>query len=209
MPRIHGRMVRQIRDGDSRRVSGVLGRRGIVRGVVVGGQVVIVDNGSRDLKRETRESLGGPLHGRLRGVGWEGVFTLQTKLERPAATGPTHHLLRSHCTICPDVACADALLAVGEDKGLSEKGWISIWIKDCGRPRKRGHVLTARMFTTLMTMARIPAEITIRQNASPSDFWLMAAMFRLPSTATPMIIMTAASVMKPASSPNRGQLRVK
>lgn len=58
-------------------------------------------------------------------------------------------------------------------------------------------------------MAKIPAEITIRQNAKPSDFWLIVAMFRFPSTAVPRIIMTAARAIKPASSPNNGQLRLK
>lgn len=104
---------------DSGRVPGVLGRPGIVE-IVAGSEetgVVVVDR-PRDLEREAREPLGHPLHGWLRGVGWEGVFTLQIEKERPAATGPTHHLLRSHRTICPDMTGADALLAVGEDEGL-------------------------------------------------------------------------------------------
>lgn len=109
----------QVWDSHTRRVAGVLGRRGVVE-VVVGSEVVRVRVGDRprDLERKARETLGHPLHGRLRGVGWEGVFTLQTELERPTTAGPTHHLLRSHCTICPDMAGTHALLAVGEYEGL-------------------------------------------------------------------------------------------
>lgn len=69
--------------------------------------------------------------------------------------------------------------------------------------------LTVSRLTTLITMARTPAEITIRQNDSPKDFWLMAAMFRLPRVATPRIIMIAARVKNPASSPKRGHERLK
>lgn len=85
---------------DLGRVPRVLGRRGIVH----------VDRVDRRgyLQRETRESPGGSLHGRLLRVRGEGVFTLQTELERPATTGPTHHLLRSHCTVCPNMARAEA-----------------------------------------------------------------------------------------------------
>ena len=105
-----GRMMRRVGHLELRRVPGISGRRRIV---------VPALEGSRDLERETvGQPLGGSLHGRLRGVGWEGVFTLQTELERPAATGPTHHLLRSHCTICSDMTGADAPFAVGENQGL-------------------------------------------------------------------------------------------
>lgn len=119
MRRVHGRVVSQVWDRNTRRVPGVLGRRGVVE-VVAGSEVVrvVIGDRPRDLERKAREPLGHALHGRLRGVGWEGVFTLQTELERPTAAGPTHHLLRSHCTICPDMAGADTLLAVGEDEGL-------------------------------------------------------------------------------------------
>jgi hypothetical protein len=55
------------------------------------------------------------------------------------------------------------------------------------------------MFTMLMIMARTPDEMTIRQNARPRFFWLIAAVFKLPRVATPRIIMVAARVMKPAS----------
>lgn len=96
-------------------------------------RVAVIVDGPRDLEREAREPLGHPLHGRLRGVGWEGVFTLQTELERPAATGPTHHLLRSHCTICPDMTGADALLAVGEDEGLRKNWLLAIFLFMVGK----------------------------------------------------------------------------
>lgn len=72
-----------------------------------------------------------------------------------------------------------------------------------------GISLTARIFTRLTTIARMPAEMIIRQNARPSDSWLMASVFRLPSTATPRIIMIAARAKKPASSPNMGHRRLK
>lgn len=112
-------MVSQVWNGDTRRVPGVFGRRGVVE-LVVGGEMgrVIVGERPGDLEWKAREPLGHSLHGRLWGVGWEGVFTLQTELERPTTAGPTHHLLRSHCTICSNMAGADALLSVGENEGL-------------------------------------------------------------------------------------------
>ena len=58
-------------------------------------------------------------------------------------------------------------------------------------------------------MARMPAEMMILQNARPRDCWLMTSVFRLPSTATPRIIMIAARAKKPASSPNMGYRRLK
>lgn len=199
----------EIWDRDPSSVSRVTGRSVIVCGMAwseVGIVVIVVPHGTRDLQREAREPFGHTFEGRLRRVARKALFTLQAELERPAsaagsADGSAEHLLRSHGTVCSDVASADALLAIGEDEGLRTE-LTSLLLQDEGR-------LTVKMLITLMTMARIPAEITIRQNANPRDVWLMASMFRLPSVAIPRIIMMPASAMKPASSPNRGQLRLK
>lgn len=144
----------------------------------------------------------------MRGVAWERVlFTLQiqTGLEGAVTAGPTHHLLGGDSPVLSDVPGAEAQGAVGEDEGL----WMRISIWCCGGEGRLGGRLTARIFTRLTTMARMPAEIIILQNARPSDCWLMASVFRLPSTATPRIIMIAARAKKPASSPNMGYLRLK
>lgn len=111
VPRVIGRVKCRVGHLDLCRVPRVLGRCSVV-------QIDGVER-RRDLEwKPRRKSLGRPLQGRLRGVCWEDVFTLQTELERPAATGPTHHLLRSHCTIGPNMACADARLAVRENERL-------------------------------------------------------------------------------------------
>ena len=60
-----------------------------------------------------------------------------------------------------------------------------------------------------MTMARMPAESTMRQNASPRDSWLVAGVLRSPRTLMPSIIITTASVINPDSWPSNGQLRSK
>lgn len=89
--------------------------------VVVGG--VVVPERTRDLQRETRQPVGHAFEGGLWRIAREALFTLQAELKRPAtaagsADGSTEYLLRSHGTICSDVASADSLAAVGEDKCL-------------------------------------------------------------------------------------------
>ena len=84
----------------------------------------------------------------------------------------------------------------------------------CHQARNRGEsttrtLRTARILTTLMMIAKIPADTTILQKASPRAVSLAVALFKSPRTATPTIIITTESGRKVESCPNRGQLRSK
>jgi hypothetical protein len=70
-------------------------------------------------------------------------------------------------------------------------------------------VLTAtRLIQPIMNMI-MPAEITTRQNARPSDSWLTASLLRLPSMLMPRTTIASARVTKPWAGLRSGQLRAK
>lgn len=131
---VHCRVMSQIWNCHTSGVSGISGRGIVVRGmtwheVVVVGVFIVVPERTRDIQRETRQTVGHALEGGLRRIAREAIFTLRAKLERPAtaacsADGSTQHLLRGHGTICSDVTSTDALAAVGEDDCL-ETGLVS------------------------------------------------------------------------------------
>jgi hypothetical protein len=57
--------------------------------------------------------------------------------------------------------------------------------------------LTAKILTVPMTVTTIPAEITILQKASPSDFSLVASLFKFPKIDIPSMIIVIPRETKP------------
>ncbi len=56
---------------------------------------------------------------------------------------------------------------------------------------------------------RMPPAMTMRQKAVPSDCWLVASLFRLPSVDTPSAIMAQPRVTRPDEGDSSGQFRSK
>lgn len=136
----------------------------------------------------------------------EGI--LSAKYEGLVAAGPRHDLLGGHSTVGPDVARCDSLSPVAEDVALIERLFVSLIVL-LNSWKEARIVLTAKILTTPITRTTIPDEITIRQNARPSDSWLVASLFRFPRIETPRITIVTPRVTKLASCPIRGQLRAK
>jgi hypothetical protein len=68
---------------------------------------------------------------------------------------------------------------------------------------------TATMLKKPMTMHRMPEATRRRQKGRPSDSWLVACLFMLPSMLRPMVIMAQPRVTKPWDGLRSGQLRAK
>lgn len=58
-------------------------------------------------------------------------------------------------------------------------------------------------------MDRMPDANSKRQNGIPSEAWLVASLFMLPSMFSPITIMAQPNVKKPWDGLRRGQLRAK
>lgn len=183
MARVHSRVVCEVRRADLRRVTRVFGGSGVV-----------LFNESRvhrlgDLEWEpTSETLRGALDGVLASVGGQGFLALHAQVEGAVAAGPAHCLLWCDGAIHPHLAGTDAGRGITEDVALL-KETVSIQGYILGGSECLISILTARTFTTLTIMARTPAEMIIRQKVMPMVSWVMALVFRLPSVATPRIIM--------------------
>ncbi|NKB16964.1 MAG: hypothetical protein HC770_00630 [Pseudanabaena sp. CRU_2_10] len=77
------------------------------------------------------------------------------------------------------------------------------------RLRGKADNLTAKMLTKPMTITTMPEAMTILQNASPSDSWLVASLLRLPKIAFPSRIMVTPSMTNPESRLKSGQFRAR
>jgi hypothetical protein len=95
----------------------------------------------------------------------------------------------------------DAFNAVAEDVALDM--WSAMAFEEDSVPRT-----ATRLIQPMMKMM-IPAEITTRQNARPSDSWLTASLLRLPSMLIPRTTIASARVTKPWAGLRSGQLRAK
>lgn len=125
----------------------------------------------------------------------EGIFAAED--EGLVAARPCYDLLRGNCTVGSDVASRDSKPPIAEDVALGEEIWISLVI--FSGIERIVLILTAKILTTPITRTTIPAEITIRQNARPSDSWLVASLFKFPRIETPRITIVTPRVTNPAS----------
>jgi hypothetical protein len=70
---------------------------------------------------------------------------------------------------------------------------------------KSGTTLTATMLTQPMTKTTIPEPMTSLQNGRPSDFWLVASLFKLPRVLFPVTSMTKPKKLNPCAGLSSGQ----
>lgn len=101
-----------------------------------------------------------------------------------------------------DAAGGDVAGFVAEDEALD------VTISN-GSSRSEGSRLTATMLKKPITMHKIPDATSRRQNGMPSDSWLVACLFILPSMLSPMVIIAQPRVTKPCEALSSGQLRAK
>jgi hypothetical protein len=109
--------------------------------------------------------------------------------------------VHSDCAVGAYLTSRDAFTAVTEDVTLDI--WsVMAFAKDVMS-------LTATRLIQPMMKMMMPAEITTRQNARPSDSWLTASLLRLPSMLMPRTTIASARVTKPWAGLRSGQLRAK
>ena len=147
---------------------------------------------------------------RTRVVGGQRVGAAEVEGFPTAAGGAVEvYFLRGYGTVGSDHACCHAAFGVPENVALWDIRVLVVWNGLTAKDGLWARRLTLTVLMKPRTMTTIPEDITIRQNARPSDSSLVASLFKFPRMETPRMIMATPSVTKPELGLSRGQLRTK